>query len=29
MVVLDKFIVRTPEIVVMLYGKGDSILVHD
>ena len=26
---LDKYIVRTPELVVMLFGKGDSIMVHD
>lgn len=27
--ILDKYVVRTPEVVVMLYGKGDSIIVHD
>lgn len=28
-VVLDKYVVRVPEVVVMLYGRGDSVLVHD
>lgn len=28
-IILDKYVVRTPEVVVMLFGKGDSIVVHD
>ncbi len=27
--VLDKYKVSKPQILVMLYGKGDSILVYD
>jgi hypothetical protein len=28
-VILDKYVVRNAEIVVMLFGKGDSIIIHD
>lgn len=27
-VVLDKYVVRVPEIVLMLGGRGDSVIVH-
>lgn len=29
MVVLDRYVVRLPETVVQLFGRGDSIVVHD
>ena len=28
-VILDKYQVRIPEVVLLLYGKGDSIIIHE